>query len=297
MGAPYDEMNLQMLERVSHYLNRCPRFITREDAEEIASCGVSREEAARMLLGEALGIADSRAMMERYLRESFRILDARVITENPYVKAVTFPEVRAGGWTMTTLSYAPYEVFVRDDLLCLPDGREIPQLGCFDREVAYPAVLQDGREWMTVTPNEIATMEAAVRAARGHTVAMGLGLGYYAFMAGMKEEVSQVTVVERDAQVIALFTRYILPQFPHREKICIVQADAFDYVRRQLLQDRADYVFADLWHDVADGAPLYMGMKAAEAQLRAQHAIVPPFGYWIETSIRSFLDGLARDGN
>ena len=187
------------------------------------------------------------------------------------------------------MKYQPYELFVRDELLMMPDGREIPRLGYFDRETAYPAVLEDGREWMTVTPNEIATMEEAVRRANGHVVAMGLGLGYFAFRASEKPEVARVTVVEHDPDVIALFQEELLPQFPNGEKITVVQDDAFTFAEKRLPDFGADFVFVDLWHDTADGAEMYLRIKKFERRTGA------PFAYWIEPSIVALIRGLAHD--
>ena len=287
MNNPFEERNLAVLERMSRYLNANPRLITAQDVREVEACGVSAEEAVRMLFAAACGMEEDRALCEGYLRPSIRVLPAQPFRENPYLQAVAFPEKRLGRWQMTHMRYEPYELFVRDDLLCLEDGREIPRLGCFAEAFTYPAVLQDGREWMTVTPNEMATMQPAIDAAHGDVVAMGLGLGYFAFMAGRKPDVRSVTVVERDGEVIELFSRHILPQLICREKIRIVQADAFAFAADTLPGMGADLAFVDLWHDTLDGAPMYLRMKALEGRSPGTR-----FMYWIETGIRSFLRGM-----
>ena len=143
---------------------------------------------------------------------------------------------------------------------------------------------------MTVTPNEIETMAGALAAARGDVTAMGLGLAYFAFMASQKPAVSSVTVVERDADVIALFKEFLIGQFPHREKIRIVQADAFDYAQNALPAARADFAFVDLWHDVSDGVEPYLRMKRL-APLSPHTA----FAYWIEPALLAFLRALASE--
>lgn len=288
------EMNRIALERMSAFLMTDPRFISGDEVSEIAACGVSQEEAMLLLLCAACGVdadagAMDRVLRDQYFRPSLRRLDARHYRENAYMKAIAFSDVQAGAWTMTMLEYAPYELFVRDDLLCLGDGREIPRLGYFDEPFAYPAVLENGREWMTVTPNEIETMQPAVELAGGHVAAMGLGLGYFAFMASEKETVSHVTVIERDKSVIGLFEKHILPQFPHGEKIRIIHGDAFAFTENGLAELCADMVFVDLWHDVSDGAPMYLRMKGLE-RLAPQTRFV----YWIETSIRAHLSSVGE---
>ena len=283
------ERNLTVLERMSGFLTRHPRLITQADVEEIAAVGVSKEEAVLLLFESACGLdaqekPEDRALSRDYFRPSLRRLNAADFADNPYLRLIRFPKARAGRWEMKELEYAPYELFVRDDLLICPDGREIPQLGYFEIEFAYPAVLEDGREWMTITPNEIATMQDAIDAARGHVVAMGLGLGYFALMASEKGSVSSVTVIEREEGVIALFERFILPQFPRREKVKIIRADAFEYAEKTLPKTDADFVFVDLWHDTLDGAPMYLKMKGMERLSPGKE-----FAYWIERSITSFL--------
>ena len=291
MSSEVSELNLQALELMSGYLTQHPRFITARDVEEVAACGVAREEAVVQLLCAACGLDArrplDRRMIEQYVRPSLAQLKPEPLLQNPYTRCIRFPQAVQGRWEMTRMAYEPYELFVRDDLLCLPDGREIPRLGYFDRRFAYPAVLEGGREWMTVTPNEVATMAPALSQVRGRVAVMGLGLGYFAFMASEKNDVRAVTVVERDADVIALFERHLLPQFAHREKVRLVRADAFDLAQAGL--DGFDCAFVDLWHDVSDGAPMYLRMKALEARSPGVR-----FFYWIETSIRCFLRSLGK---
>ena len=291
MSGEVSELNLQALELMSGYLTQHPRFITARDVEEVAACGVAREEAVVQLLCAACGLDArrplDRRMIEQFVRPSLARLEPEPLLQNPYMRCIRFPQAMQGRWEMTRMAYEPYELFVRDDLLCLPDGREIPRLGYFDRRFAYPAVLEGGREWMTVTPNEVATMAPALSQVRGRVAVMGLGLGYFAFMASEKNDVRAVTVVERDADVIALFERHLLPQFAHREKVRLVCADAFDLAQAGL--DGFDCAFVDLWHDVSDGAPMYLRMKALEARSPGVR-----FFYWIETSIRCFLRSLGK---
>ena len=201
------DMNLRVLQIMSMALSGWARQIDAADVQTLArECGVDEREAVIQLFAAQCGVED-REKIERYFRLSIEKVDADAFLRNPYLQTVRFPRKTRGRWKLDTMKYQPYELFVRDELLMMPDGREIPRLGYFDRETAYPAVLEDGREWMTVTPNEIATMEEAVRRANGHVVAMGLGLGYFAFRASEKPEVARVTVVERDPDVIALSRR------------------------------------------------------------------------------------------
>ena len=133
MSGEVSELNLQALELMSGYLTQHPRFITARDVEEVAACGVAREEAVVQLLCAACGLDArrplDRRMIEQFVRPSLARLEPEPLLQNPYMRCIRFPQAVQGRWEMTRMAYEPYELFVRDDLLCLPDGREIPRLG------------------------------------------------------------------------------------------------------------------------------------------------------------------------
>ena len=255
--------NRLILELWSHYLNKTPRLLSKSAVEDLArECDVDCDEAFLALFCAACGLdsADNREhrrLEKLYFRPSIVRLDPLLYQNDPYYQTIRFPEVTRGRWELRHGHYAPYEPFVRTHPLLTEDLREIPLLGYFDTEFPFPAVLENGVEWMTVTPNEIETMKKPLDCAKGHVLTLGLGLGYFAFCASEKEDVESVTVVEWDADVIALFREYLLPQFPHKEKVRILQGDAFAYM--ECLDASAfDYVFADLWHDASDGLEMYI---------------------------------------
>lgn len=284
------EQNLRALELFSGYLNLCPRFITLEDVQSLAAdCHLSTQEAYRLLCAAACGLdeeeIDDRGMAEEYFRPAIHELDPAECSTDPYYQTVRLPDVEKAGWHMGYRRIEPCEAFTADDLLLLPDGREVPQLGYFLEAFDAPMVEQDGREWMTVTPSERSTMLKDVEAARGNVAVFGLGLGYYAFMTARKPEVNHVTVIERDPAVIALFTEYILPQLPCRDKISLMQADAYEFAAQMQGFDTA---YVDIWHDVLDGVEMYLKMKRLE-RLNPQTR----FLYWIEPSMLAWLRGMA----
>jgi hypothetical protein len=218
-------------------------------------------------------------MEKEYFIPSVKELNPSEYTENPYYKNIRIPSKKMGNWTLGRQKYAPYEGFIRDDYTFYPDYREICNIGYFKEEFSFPTVYENGVEWMAIKPNEIETMREPIAKAKGRVVAFGLGLGYFAYMASRKDEVSSVTVIERDENVIKLFCDEILPQFEHKEKIRIVKSDAFDFVKDEKNKDAFDYVFVDLWRDTSDGTDLYIKMKKLESKMNAQ------FTYWIEPSI------------
>jgi len=277
---------------VADYLNDTPCAVTRELLAELLPEGADAAAEERVygaLLGAFWGLdtdasAEDRFIEERYLRPGLRRLDPAVYRNNPYYQAIQIPERAIGPWQLTHQSYAPYELFLRDDLILTEDLRQIPATGYFPEAFSYPSVMQDGREWMSIKPSEIESSQAAIDAAQGRVVTFGLGLGYFAFMAARKAEVASVTVVERDPAVIQLFREQILPQFSCKDKISVIQSDAFDYLEHDMKSITPDFVFMDIWHDIGDGVDLYVRARPYEARFPATR-----FMYWIERSLKCAL--------
>ncbi len=106
------------------------------------------------------------------------------------------------------------------------------------------------RTWMSMTPMEIESQEIGCRFATGHTVVMGLGMGWAAANAALRPEVTRVTVVELDPEVIAVnATMDVFGQLPPEAaaKVTVVQGDALAHTP----DEPADTLMADIWQ------PLY----------------------------------------
>ncbi|MBQ1716647.1 MAG: hypothetical protein II025_01980, partial [Ruminococcus sp.] len=119
--------------------------------------------------------------------------------------------------------------------------------------------------------------------AHGKVLTYGLGLGYFAYLAALKPDVERVTAVELDADVIRLFCENVLPQMQCRDKIEVVQADAFEFAEKNLPGD-FDFVFTDIWHDPSDGVEPYLRMKKIEEKTPSVR-----FSYWIEDTLRLYI--------
>lgn len=277
---------------VADYLNETPCAVTPELMAELLpedADAATEERVYGALLGAFWGLdpeasAEDRFIEAEYLRPGLQRMETAAYRNNPYYQTVLIPERSVGQWQLTHQAYAPYELFLRDDLILTEDLRQIPALGFFTEPFSYPSVMQDGREWMSIKPSEIESSQAAIDAAFGHVVTFGLGLGYFAFMAARKPEVLSVTVVERDPSVIQLFREQLLPQFPDRCKITVIQADAFDYLEKDFAAASPDFVFMDIWHDIGDGVDLYIRARQYEAHLPKTR-----FMYWIERSLKCAL--------
>jgi len=281
------DRNYKITNLYAAYLEGFPEIITADMVTALTKDGsLTKEEALVGLLSEIFGLsfdsAEDRRLIIDYLTPSVRILDAKRYTENPYYQNINIDNVRVGSWELRREAYEPYRGVIADDMIIREDFSEIPPLGFFTERFEFPAVLEGGNEWMTLTPVDLDTSEYAIERARGRVITFGLGLGYYAYMAARKNEVESVTVIEKSHDVIKLFKEYILPQLECGDKITVISADAFEYAEKRMPTEGFDVAFVDTWRDASDGAPMYKKMKALEHLSRDTEFI-----YWIEGFLRS----------
>jgi hypothetical protein len=100
--------------------------------------------------------------------------------------------------------------------------------------------------WMSMTPLEFESQELGCRASTGATVVMGLGMGWATANAALRPEVTSVTVVEFDPEVIAMIADIgVFQQLPPEAaaKITVIQGDATAY----RTQTPIDTLLADIW--------------------------------------------------
>lgn len=268
-----------------------------EEAREIRENGIAQgaavdSEEKIVLLNlmesqlEASGIRgkERRWMMELLDKESL-IFDAKEFAENPYFKNIKFENQAYGDFELAYDEMRPYELQIYDApcrLASLPV--DVPRIGCFTENFRYPLIYQKsiGRTWMSVTPNEVFTMQEPIRRAKGKVLTLGCGMGYFAYMASRKEDVDSVTIVEIEDDVIKLFENYILPQFENAHKIKIVKGDALAYVK-QLEDGVFDYCFADIWLGIDDVESFFAAKEIGRKFKKTKT------DYWIENSIATLI--------
>ena len=279
--------NFRLTQLYAEYLSRYPEVITEEMVNALTADGeITKKEAVVALLSEIFALnfddyEDRRIIMD-YLNKSVRLLDRKKYESNPYYVNVSPEPVKDGDWEIKWEEYKPYQAVIASDMIIEEDFTEIPPLGFFTEGFRFPAILEDGNEWMTLTPVDLDTCEEAIEAAHGRVITFGLGLGYYAYMASEKPEVESVTVVELSEKVIKLFKKHLLPKMPNGQKIKIVNCDAFEYAEKIMPNEHFDLAFVDTWRDASDGAPMYQKMKALEGL-----SVGTKFLYWIENFLIS----------
>lgn len=271
----------QLLTLLSYYLNTNPCLITPSQIKKVTKCGVSTKDAYKLLLTEYLEITDS-FLVHEYINKMIYEEKQSDYTTNPYFKNIHFDNIKLGKWKLKNTYYKPFELFVRDDFL-YKDEKVIPQLGYFVEPFYFPAIYENNVLWMSITPNEINTMREPINEAFGNVVTFGLGLGYYAYMVSIKDNVNSITIIEKDKNAITLFKNCILPQFSHPEKIKIIEIDAYEYYNN-MNDDTYDYVFVDIYHDASDGMDVFNKFQETKDRF-----IKTTFSYWIEKTIKYYI--------
>ena len=211
------------------------------------------------------------------IKPSIRKIEVGDYKDNYYRNHISPKEYKDKKYQLTYLKMNPYQCFPYKDILIDENYVEVSQIGYFDTSFKYLAVIKDDVVWMSTDPNEINTMDSSIKKAKGNVLAFGLGLGYFPIMCASKKEVTSVTIVEKDPEIIKIFKKHILPLFEYKEKIHIIEDDAFRYARSDL--SRYDYLFIDIWHNPEDGLPMYLKFKRI---LKGKNIATD---YWLEKSI------------
>ena len=151
----------------------------------------------------------------------------------PRVRVPVYRELNFGSWSLKV-------------------AQRLPGIGYFQdlQGISEQDVLLKGNEtWMTSSPMEIESQALHVAAARGHVVVMGAGLGVALYNILSKPQVTHVTLVERDPDVMDLLRRATdFDTWAGIKKLEVEIADAFDY-RPNL---PVNHLYIDIWAMTGD---------------------------------------------
>lgn len=275
------EQNKELLTHLQGFLIYQDQAITTNQVHKVMKEGVPLLRAYTLLLKNYLDIQES--WIDDYLPYMIQERKKEEYEKDPYYQNIRIPIKKLGKWRLGYEKYQAFQAFIYNDFVLGNQGEVYPQIGFFSKPFTYPAVYENNVLWMSVTPNEIETMKKPIQEAKGKVLTFGLGLGYYAYMTALKEEVESVTIVEKDDNVIQLFQSYILPQFPKPQKIQIIKDDAFTFIIT-LKDGSYDTLFIDIYHDAGDGISCYEKFSP----YTKKYSLTRVF-YWIEKTISYYL--------
>lgn len=211
-------------------------------------------------------------------------LDVEDYQNDYYAVNIRPKPVTIGKYKLEYMRIKPYQVVPYDDIEIDKNYHEQSCMGYFTRAYEYLAITKDNVVWMSLDPVEINTMKTPIKEAKGNVIAFGLGLGYFPIMAAMKKEVNRVTVIECDPTIIRLFKENILPLCPYKEKISIIEDDAFHFIKdNPLVFEYYNFAFMDIWHSPEDGLPLFLKFEQLLAPFEIEKY------YWLDVSLKAML--------
>lgn len=191
------------------------------------------------------------------------------------------PDGKAGPWKIDTFT------LTRDDVLMMNmraarDGNDY--LMCHPG--TYKRLTHERRGCvMSNTPMERRTAVEAFHNAAGRVLINGLGLGMVLEGVLAKPEVTDVTVIELDPDVISL----VGPHFAADPRLRIINADAYLWVPPK--GEKWDYAWHDIWDDInADNLPLMSKLTRKYARRAAKQ------GAWSRAEVRREVRRDARRG-
>lgn len=278
-------MKIRRTPDIDQFFQRCNENLRRDDKNRFLGMELTKENEHRVQLEMSESGFQEFEEIENKWPSLF--LSSEEIRKNPYTESIKLDVIRHEGFQYSSELLPSHQLFNISGVI-FDQHRELNdwmKLRALDQ--SYPAAVlwQNDDVWMLDAPSESATIDPYARKAEGRVLTFGLGIGYFAFMALQNPRVQSVTVIERSSSVISMFRQYILPQFPHRNQITIIEGDAFDYFNEDTIKNY-DYVFVDIWKSADDG------FLTVEKLLQQYF---PPFekvDFWIEASCLEFIPAL-----
>ena len=278
-----NELNYNVSEMYEYYFYNLARSITNKDIQALMKLNNLEEKDAffyALMSKLEIDVSDKESleMARSYIYQGLKKLDANRYLNNPYLKNIKFNKSTNKNIKIEYDEYLPFEGFPADDIVIDEDNyfQEIYQLGYFTSKFTFQSITHDNITWMSIIPNEIETMKDDIDKVKGNVLVYGLGLGYFTYMISNKKDVNHITVIEKDGNIITLFKNVILPQFENKDKITIVNDDAFHYEKSN--KENYDYAYVDLYHGGDDGCEIYTKFKQLE--LRSDNYL-----YWLEKTL------------
>ena len=228
---------------------------------------------------------DFQHLAKKYNLSEFKKLDETKYLNNPYYQKIKLnKEVKEGNLTLKESLLPSFSAFIYKDISVKSEDyyREINHFAYFDKPFKYLELREKDVTWMSVTPHEIETMEESLKEVKGNVLVLGLGIGYYPYMASLKNDVFKIDIVELDQKIINLFKNNLLNQFEHKEKINLFKEEAYKYLKENDLTIY-DYIFVDLWHTPEDALSLYLKIAKLLSTFKGK------VSYWIEKSIIALI--------
>lgn len=273
--------NLELLKRLRIFFNDNPRQVTLDMIKDVERMGVGEDYAYASLLCNFLDLDDS--FIDRYLVMMLKKEKVDKYINNPFYQKMNIAPTRVGRYDIDYHYIEDYELFKHDEIYEYFDGRLLPQIGYFDEALKCLSITTGERVVYQYNPYLVNALTLPIEEAKGSVYCFGLGIGYFAYMAHLKEDVKKVTIFEENKDLISLFNELILDKFDYKEKIKVVHASPLPYLKNKNNKISANYVFINCWKDLETGVREYPKYKKA-CDARSKMNV----DYFLKTSIELY---------
>lgn len=187
------------------------------------------------------------------LTQNAKMLPTEYFDENPYINNIILDGKEYEDLSLFTVEYPKFQVTEysgdeRKNLVFYPCWG-------FMRCDSINYVVKNTKTNKTpiiFPPSEMLQTQKYIDVASGKVLTLGLKIGYFVYLSGLKDDVSEITIIEADEQLIGFFNQHILPQFDEKtkSKIKIQKYDPIEYMK-YLPDGEFDYCYVNLWgkHD------------------------------------------------
>lgn len=270
-------MKIECTKEITSFLDRCRYHIYNDEKNDFLGMHVtkSNEKKVQRMMHDA-GFAEFSGKESSWPSLFLSVKDWE---QSPYHANVSLDMVKDGHFSFETERIAGHELFNADCIQKDPkrELNDSMKLRAMDANFDAIYLLQDDEDWMLDAPSEAATNNVPAKKAHGDILTFGLGIGYFLYIAMENDKVTSITVVEKSEAVIAMFNRFLWPQFPHNKPVKIIQGDAFEMFNEKTFNSY-DYIYTDIWKSSNDG------LITIEKLLQLY---LPPYekaSFWIEDS-------------
>ena len=204
---------------------------------------IEQELDGAKIESHVFNINESEKLLKKYIKDKLNFsdedynncfyplekLNAYAFQNEPYLRNVDLKEVKLNDISIKKIVYEENEfcftnVYSQDENLLRKYS-----IGVFDGIVNTYGMYENDKLIATVNPMEINIRANALRNVDKNVLVVGLGLGYFPYMASLKKDVNKITIIEENEDVIRIFKENILPFFENKEKIAIVHDDVTNY--------------------------------------------------------------------
>ena len=275
-------MKIKKSPAIDSFFNQCQRNLALEDKNQFLDLLISKERE-RLIQREMKKCGFEEFEGKEEVWPSL-YLSTDDYLNNEYHKNIDLGLIEEKDFRLEKVKVEPDRLFLTKAIEKDPKKMLNDQMCLRALDKPYEAVYlyQKNELWMLDSPSESYTNDPAAKKAKGKVLTFGLGIGYFSYMALLNPQVKQLTVIEKAPEVISLFNKYLLPQFPKAKKLEIIQGDAFAYFTEEYLKS-FDYIYVDIWQNNQDGLPII------EKLLQQAHPKDEKLDFWIEDSCMEAL--------